>query len=217
MTLFLAAIAVALCAFAIFTVIPGIFGVFELLLSLPLAQLISFRSILTVFFLGIGICYLLPAFLSRNKLRRIIASIAAICLLTSGAAHGMTVISRGLYFYDNLAQIEGDAKSETPHLNVLTYNTKGGATTTSDIVKIMLHDAIDVAVLPETSTQQGEEIQQALAAAGVNFQRFDTQTSQWEPDFSSTVILVSGKLGEYRQLDLSAISGKKQPISRQVI
>ncbi|XCB29062.1 endonuclease/exonuclease/phosphatase family protein [Arcanobacterium hippocoleae] len=99
-------------------------------------------------------------------------------------------------------------KTETPRINVLTYNTKGGATSAADIAEVMLENHINAAVLPETSTQQGAEIREVLKAAGEEFQQFDTKTSKWEPAFSSTVLLISTKLGTYKEMNLSELTGE---------
>lgn len=207
MTFLLAVIALGFCAFALFTVLPTLAGMPELLLNFPLAEIIAFRWALVGFCLCFGLLYLMPTFFARTTIRRVVAGITAIVLLGVGAIHGVTIFSRGIYVNQDFSVAPKDAKSDRVWINLLTYNTQGGATTAADIVKVMLDNRVNVAVLPETSTKQGEEIRAALLAAGTEFQLFDTHTSQLDPDFISTILLISQELGAYQQLDLSELTG----------
>lgn len=209
MTIILAGVALIFCAFALFTVLSTLIGQSQLMLTFPLAQLIPFRCVLAVVFIILGVLYLIPAFRAHNIIRRIIAAITAVVLLGVGILHGMTVIARGISVAESLPQTTNAQNQLMPQINLLTYNTKGGATSPADIAKIILENQVNVAVLPETSTKQGKQILGRLAVAGKQFQIFDTHTSQWEPDFFSTIILVSNDLGKYRQLDLSDLNKPK--------
>ncbi|XCB29063.1 hypothetical protein RQN30_07200 [Arcanobacterium hippocoleae] len=94
MTLIRTAVALIFCVFSLFTVLPELTGQTELLLAFPLAQLISFRWILALFFLFFGLLYLIPAFRAHTVFRRFVAGLSAIVLLVSGAAH-LTTVFRG--------------------------------------------------------------------------------------------------------------------------
>lgn len=210
MTFLLAVVAIGFCAFALFTVLPALVQMPDLLLSFPLAQLIAFRWVLAGFFLIFGLLYLLPTFFARTRIRRIVAGFTVLVLLGSGMIHGATAVSRGVYVAEQIPEPKATTQAQTPQINLLSFNTKGGATSTAEIVQMILEHHVNVAVLPETSTQQGEEIRAALLAAGVEFQQFDTATSRWEPDFSSTVLLISKQIGTYRPLNLHQAAAESQ-------
>lgn len=168
------------------------------LLQEPFAQIIALRGVLAVGIFGCGLlCAIFSLIRRRRKGRGKIAACLALLLLLAALGHGATIFQRGVHNLDKLPQgVPGS-------INVLTYNTQGGATDMADIAEIVKAEQVDIVVLPETSAPRGKKLVEMLDRAGYTYQYFDTHTSRFQPEFSSTILLISDRLGEY-ELDTSS-------------
>ncbi|MDP9801042.1 endonuclease/exonuclease/phosphatase (EEP) superfamily protein YafD [Arcanobacterium wilhelmae] len=199
-------ISLLLGAVAVLSVRPDLFGLSSYELQFPLAQLIAMRGVLAVIFL---VCALMLGVFAgvRYKLvnaGRIAGALAAV-LLVVAATHAGTVWWRGVSNPDRLTVDQGVSPQGEGNgqITVLTYNTLGGATDSPQLADVITKEGVDVVVLPETSTARGQELVKHLAAEGVQFQQFDTATSQYNAEFESTVVLVSRALGPYEATDVA--------------
>lgn len=89
-------------------------------------------------------------------------------------------------------------------ITVLTYNTLGGQTAMKLVSELVVNNGVDVVILPETSVAHGHELVTMLAKNGLDFQQFDNHASEYDPEFRSTVLLVSRALGSYEESDLAS-------------
>ncbi|WP_216388857.1 endonuclease/exonuclease/phosphatase family protein [Arcanobacterium phocae] len=187
-------------------------------LALPFAQILSMR-----FWIGAVLLFgavILAVFaLVRYKLLnmgRIAGSLAGVLLIASMLQFGL-LLERGVAKPHQLAPDRGVAMASAGNgdITVLTYNTLGGKTTAEQISQLVETNGVDVVVLPETAHKRGREVAELLAAQGLKFQQFDTHTSQYDPEFRSTVLLVSATLGEYEQSD-DAPAGSAAVVARPV-
>ena len=116
-------------------------------------------------------------------------------LLLAAAAHGVIVVRRGW---------ARPGSGERADLVVVSLNTLGGAATAEDIAPVVraeltTADALMVA-LPETPEPLARRCAALLAAAGHPVQVFSTTADPANP-LSTTSLLVSERLGSYRQVD----------------
>lgn len=187
---------------AVATIRPdAVSAVVPVALSVPFAQVIALRTWLAIVFVVAAVFFFIVALVRFRLLRRgRIAGVLGLVLLTVGAIHGAMVFDRGLSNPGRLGPDSGYTAGGAGDgsITVLTYNTLGGETTMNDLVDVIATNGVDVVALPETSSVRGEELTALLTERGLNFQRFDTGTDQYDAEFSSTVLLVSAALGEYR-------------------
>lgn len=188
------------------TLDPDRLGLADATLSFPFAQVISMRGVIMVALLIAAIFFAIIGAIRHRMLDRgRIAGALALVLLLVGIGHGAIIYDRGVANPSQLGPDRGLTQSQTGDgsITVLTYNTLGGATTPTQLVDVIVSDGVDVVVLPETSTADGEQLVALLAEQSMSFQQFDNGTSQYNPDFESTVLLISSSLGEYVQTSAS--------------
>lgn len=175
-----------------------------LALSTPLAQIISMR-----FWIGAGLIFsalLLAIFaVVRRKLLNMgrIAGALAAMLAVCGVLQFGVMLERGLANPGKLGPDHGITATARGNgdITVLTYNTLGGKTTPGQIAQLAEANGADVIVLAETAGDRGHELVRLLAKRGLRFQHFDTATSKYDPEFRSTILLISETLGKYEQSD----------------
>ncbi|MBM7824365.1 endonuclease/exonuclease/phosphatase (EEP) superfamily protein YafD [Arcanobacterium pluranimalium] len=200
-------IASLLCAlFAAITVKPDFVPFLpNPVLTEPFAQLLAMRGVLAVVFVGLGVLLLLISVILRGFLRRFwLTRISAVVLIIAGLIHAGVVCDRGINNPDRLPKDQGisGAQHGDGSLTVLSYNTLGGATNTDQLADVIVNNGVDVVSLPETSTKRGQELLAELQKHGMKFQIFTTETPKWNPEFSSTILLVSESLGKYKKVSL---------------
>lgn len=178
-------------------------GFADIALSAPMAHLIAVRMWLAIAFFGVAL-FLLIFSLIRYKLLNAgrIAGATGLAFLLMAVCHAGTVYMRGLEDPDQLGPDRGitTAGIGNGEITVLTYNTLGGSVDTAHLADQIKHNGVDVVVLPETATARGDQMRELLAERGLTFQQFDTGTDEYQPEFGSTVILVSEAMGEYMQV-----------------
>lgn len=192
-------------AIAVATIRPDMLPfVSDYVLVTPVAQVMSLRFWLVVFFVLAAIFFLIIS-LVRYKMVGAgrIASVLGVVLLGVGVIHGGIMFDRGINNPGNLGPDRGYSASGegSGAITVLAYNTLGGETEMADVADIVASNGVDVVSLPETSSARGEELVALLGERGLTFQQFDTGTDQFDAEFESTVLLVSNALGEYRTSD----------------
>lgn len=194
MKYFWSVVAVLLAAAGAVSLKPSLLG--DHALGTPFAQIIALRGVIAVAFIAAAL-FLGIFSIIRYKLvnRGRIAAALAVAWLAIGVAHGAVIFDRGT---NNPGTFNGDRDPNA--ITLLTYNTLGGETRPQELADLVVKEGIDVIALPETSTQRGVELVAILKEHGLDFQQFDTSTSEYEAEFTSTVLLVSTELGEYKQL-----------------
>ncbi|QRV02289.1 endonuclease/exonuclease/phosphatase family protein [Arcanobacterium phocisimile] len=193
----------------------------DFVLSTPLAQIMSLRVWIAGGLLFAAVALFVFSVVRRKLLGmgRIAAVLGAVLLIFSGIQFGM-IAERGISNPGKLGPDRGVSLSSSGNgdITVLTYNTLGGRTGMADVSQLAVSNGADVIVLPETSSAHGQELVDALRESGLDFQQFDTHTSEYDPEFRSTVLLVSRGLGEYEQADIvpdSAAGVSARPVSGQ--
>ncbi|MDE1655424.1 endonuclease/exonuclease/phosphatase family protein [Actinotignum schaalii] len=190
-----------LAVFAVFTVQPAWFGpAARLATVVPGAQIMSSRGALA---LGMLIAALAVGLL--GAVRRCfgggrVAVSCAVVLLLVALAHAGTLSGRGLERETLGAPAAGE-------LTVVQYNTEGGRVDWDQLADTIVRVGADAVSLIETSGDAGAEIQEKLAARGVDYQLFDGGVSRYNADWRSSVLLVSAARGEYEAVDLSESYG----------
>ncbi|MFP7696704.1 endonuclease/exonuclease/phosphatase family protein [Trueperella sp. LYQ143] len=170
----------------------------------PWANIIALRGWLVIVFGVLGLlCAILAAIRWAVCRKGRIAVGLAVILGGCALAHGVLIGARGIANPGQLPLDTGITASGqgTGAITVLSYNTQGGRIDVTALREVVKENGVDLLVLPETSTKRGKEINAALAEAGMEFQQFDTATDQYQPDFRSTVVLVSAALGQYTHVD----------------
>ncbi len=196
-----------ICILALATALPGILPWSFLpvsYLEFPLAQLIAFRVPL---FLGICVVAILLLLFLRfvGILRKLVSVVALGILGVTAFIHGYPIWERGL---NQASDFTLPVTSQTVNgINMLTYNTLGGATTMEDILPVVLENEVQVISLIETTSADAKYLAAMLAEHGQEFQVFHNQVAPTEPHFYSTALLVAKELGEYQILnhDLNAL------------
>ncbi|MGO1590724.1 MAG: endonuclease/exonuclease/phosphatase family protein [Ancrocorticia sp.] len=193
------ALSIIVVACAVVTVKPELL-VADYALQTPFAQMLAMRGWIAVGLAAIGLVFLIFGALRFFVARRgRIALTFSIAMLLVAGLHAGTMYSRGIT--DNEA-LEGESTGAS--ITVMQYNTMGGEVEASDLAETIADSGVSVVTLPETSTESGQEIVAELASRGLQFQQFDSGTSDYEADYTSTVMLVSSSLGEYSQEQIFA-------------
>ncbi|QJC21169.1 endonuclease/exonuclease/phosphatase family protein [Arcanobacterium buesumense] len=210
-------ISLLIAGVALVSLRPDMFPyVSDFVLITPIAQIMSMR-----FWIGAVLIFsavVLAVFaLVRYKLLNMgrIAGLLALVLFVGSFGQFGVLIARGVAHPSQLAPDRGVSFTSPGNgeITVLSYNTLGGKTTTEQIVQLVEDNGVDVVVLPETGHKRGQDIVRRLAEHGMSFQQFDTHTSEYDPEFRSTLLLVSTALGEYEQtndapVDSAAVSAR---------
>jgi endonuclease/exonuclease/phosphatase (EEP) superfamily protein YafD len=166
-------------------------GFFRIEREFPLAQVISFRSLVVIGLAVLAVVALL--FAAHRPVRALALSLAAVLVLAAGAG-GTILWMRGLGS-DRLP-----APTETS-LRVMTWNTAGSATSAQEIAQTAVAMSADVVTLPETTIETGEAVAIAMRDLGRPMWAHHTRSGQWDAD--STTILISPDLGEYSVIESS--------------
>lgn len=165
-----------------------------------LLHALSFRAVTALGLAGTGAGIALAARLRpEDRAARIRRHTAGGVLLLSAAAHGAVLLRRGWARPGSTKQAD---------LVVVSLNTLNGAATPDQIAAVVraeltTADAVMVA-LPETPEPLAHRCADLLAAAGHPVQAFCT-TSNPENPLSTTSLLISERLGGYRQIPAPAM------------
>ncbi|VEI13417.1 endonuclease/exonuclease/phosphatase family protein [Trueperella bialowiezensis] len=196
-------LAIALVGAGAVTLRPDLVpGFTDVALSAPMVHIMSVRPWLAVVCFGAAIFLLIFGLIRRTLVGAgRIALVTGVAYLAMALFHGGTVYTRGLASPDQLGPDRGvtSAGIGNGDITVLTYNTLGGSVDVDALVDAIDSNGVDVVVLPETATARGTELANILAERGLAFQHFNTGTDQYQPEFKSTLVLVSEAMGEYRQ------------------
>ena len=161
--------------------------------TFPIAQIVSFRGMLAVFFAALLVVALLLAI--ARPLRGFAIGVALIAVVAMGA-NAAIVMTRGIGT-DTLP-----AKTEDS-IRVMTWNTAGSATAPDTVAQIAVAMDADVVTLPETTIQTGEKVALAMRDLGHPMWAHytDYPSTQW--DAGSTTLLISPELGDYAVIESS--------------
>lgn len=166
-------------------------GFFHLERDFPLAQIISFRSLVVAALGALVVLCLLLAF--ARPLRMLALSLAAVLAVAAGLG-ALTLAQRGLGS-DDLPTPTGSS------LRVMTWNTAGSATSAQEIAQTAVAMSADVVTLPETTIETGEAVAIAMRELGRPMWAHHTRYGEWAA--SSTTILISPALGDYSVIESS--------------
>lgn len=162
----------------------------------PIAQVISFRSLLVVGFAAATILFLLLALI--RPMRAFVLSLALVTALAA-IANGVILGTRG-FGGDGLP-----AATESS-VRVMTWNTAGAATDPATIAQMAVAMKADIVALPETTIETGEQVAirmrdlgQPMWAHHVEFEEPEGDT--W--DAQSTTLLITPDLGDYSVIESS--------------
>lgn len=203
--LFAAVLAALAAAFLRPDLVPGLS---DLALQFPLAQVVAVRGWLAFgSLLAAAICCIFAVFRFVLLRRGRIALVLGLVFALVAGAHVVTIFQRGT---SQPAQLAAD-RGVTPlglgngAITVMAYNIFGGKTTESELVPLIVKNGVDVVVLSEASVDRGKKLVAELAKEGIHMQEFDNDTSRYEPEFKSTILLISKALGTYTQV--AAVDG----------
>ncbi|HAQ59016.1 MAG TPA: endonuclease/exonuclease/phosphatase family protein [Microbacterium sp.] len=181
--------------FAIATAVLTWPSFFRLNQTFPLAQIISFRSLISVAFAILTVILLLMAF--ARPIRGFALSLAIVAIVGT-LGNGAIVLSRGI------GTTELPAETATS-VRVMTWNTAGEATDPTSVAQTAVAMGADIVALPETTIETGEQIAVAMRELGspmwAHHVEFDVGMDTW--DARSTTLLISPGLGEYSVIESS--------------
>ncbi|MBN9185215.1 MAG: endonuclease/exonuclease/phosphatase family protein [Microbacterium sp.] len=167
---------------------------FHLERTYPIAQIVSFRSLVVV---GFGVVLVVALLLAIARPLRGFAAALAIIALVAGVANAGILFSRGMGS-DTLPAKGADS------IRVMTWNTAGAATSPDDIARTAVAMDADIVTLPETTIATGEQVALAMRALGHRMWAYHTQYGAHGWDASSTTLLISPRLGTYSVIESSA-------------
>lgn len=199
-----ALLVVLILAVGALTLDPSLVSVGGTPLSLiyPVNQMIAVRGVVAAVCGLVGIIVLIMALVRALMFRKgAFIAVLGVGLLAIAGGHLLILSDRGL---DNPGALPPDyglthVAEGTGEVTVLSYNTLGGETAMTDIATIVTDNGVDVVVLSETSTANGEALAASLAAAGQGFTVYSSGADPYNPEIESTVVVLSDALGEYRQ------------------
>ncbi|MEJ1155822.1 MULTISPECIES: endonuclease/exonuclease/phosphatase family protein [Microbacterium] len=160
----------------------------------PIAQIISFRSVLLAAFIALTLLMLLVAFV--RPMRAFALSVALVFGLAS-VASGAILLTRGVSGTDALPE-----QTDTS-IRVMTWNTAGDATPPETVAKIAVAMDADIVALPETTIETGEAVAIAMRALDHPMWAHHTEYGDDGWDASSTTLLISPALGDYAIIESS--------------
>jgi endonuclease/exonuclease/phosphatase (EEP) superfamily protein YafD len=161
--------------------------------TFPIAQIVSFRGMLAVFFSALVVVALLLAI--ARPLRGFALSVALIAVVAM-AANAAIITTRGIGT-DTLP-----AKTEDS-IRVMTWNTAGSATAPDTVAQIAVAMDADIVTLPETTIETGEKVALAMRDLGHPMWAHYTDYPSTEWDAGSTTLLISPELGDYAVIESS--------------
>ena len=161
----------------------------------PIAQIVSFRGLMMLAMAAVVVLALLLTLI--RPLRAFALSIAMVMLLAAGA-NGVILLSRGIGS-DSLPAKTDDS------IRVMTWNTAGSATTSSqEVAQIAVAMDADIVTLPETTIETGEQVAIAMRDLGHPMWAYHTEYGEGGWDASSTTLLISPDLGDYSVIESSS-------------
>lgn len=173
-------------------------------MDFPLAQAIALRGLIAGVSAACAVVLLLFAGVHRlARHKGGFAFVLALAFAFTAVGQVAVMASRGV-----------SSGSALPRggINVLQYNTLGGKVSVNQLAEVIQENSVNVVTLPETQASRGEELKEALAQRGLDFQVFDNGLSQYEAPYKSIVVLVARSLGEYTQVaDAPSVLGVGVP------
>lgn len=168
-------------------------GFFRLDRVFPIAQIVSFRTVVLAGFAAVLLVCLLLALV--RPMRALALALAVVAVVGVGA-NGVLLLTRGLGT-DMLP-----AATDTS-IRVMTWNTAGAATAPETVAQIAVAMDADVVTLPETTIETGERVAVVMRELGRPMwaHHADNPSTQW--DAGSTTILISPELGDYAVIESS--------------
>lgn len=187
-----------------------------------IAQLVAMRSFMAVGWGILGLLAALLAIMLRLWARRsgrtgrragLSSAVLALVLVLVALTHGGILAGRGTSM-STLAAITD--KSGQEDVTVLALNTEREDVTIQDLTEAATAAQADVIILPETTAAYGERLAAALAGtslgAQATFTVFSAVSPPLDPDddtygpgridpVDATTMLVSSRLGDYRQVE----------------
>ncbi|MGW9345953.1 endonuclease/exonuclease/phosphatase family protein [Streptomyces albidoflavus] len=170
---------------------PGFFRVERFY---PVAQIVSFRGLLTAAFAIALVAALLLAI--ARPLRGFALSLALVAGLAT-VANAAIIMVRGGEGAQTLPE-----KTETS-VRVMTWNTAGPATAPETIAKIAVAMNADILALPETTIETGEKVAIAMRDLGHRMWAHHAEDPSAEWDAGSTTLLISPDMGDYAVIESS--------------
>jgi endonuclease/exonuclease/phosphatase (EEP) superfamily protein YafD len=169
---------------------PGFFRVER---TLPVTQVIAFRTVVTGAFGVLVLVFLLFAVI--RPFRRFVLSLALVAALAL-AANLVVVVDRGL----GTATLPEKTEAS---IRVMTWNTAGDATAAQTVAQTAVAMSADIVSLPETTIETGEQVAIAMRELGQPMWAYHTEygTDGWAAD--STTLLISPALGDYAVIESS--------------
>ncbi|MGZ0710477.1 endonuclease/exonuclease/phosphatase family protein (plasmid) [Coraliomargarita sp. W4R53] len=164
----------------------------------PVAQIISFRSILLAGFLAATVLFLLVAVI--RPMRAFALSLVLVFGVAS-LASGAILLARGGTGTEALPE-----KTDSS-IRVMTWNTAGSATPPEAVAKIAVAMDADIVALPETTIETGEAVAIAMRELDHPMWAHHTEYGDTGWDASSTTLLISPSLGDYSIIE-SSVDGK---------
>lgn len=160
----------------------------------PIAQLISFRSVILVgFVVAVALALLLAL---ARPIRRFALAIAAIAVVAV-VANVAILASRG-------TGTETLPEKTATSVRVMTWNTAGAATPPETIARIAVAMDADIVALPETTIETGEKVALVMRDLGHRMWAHHSENPSTEWDAGSTTLLISPELGDYAIIESSS-------------
>lgn len=168
---------------------PQLFG---LQTTWIIAHAVALRTATALGAVAVAIVFLVLCF--ARPIRRFAGAVAVLLLIFSVAVGSITAV-RGFGF-------DTAGNTQQSDVTVLTWNTLGDAPGADTIAQLAIDSEADIVTLPETTKQAGIDVAVAMRAAGnpmwVHTVAYDTVSKA-----RSTTVLISPRLGEYRQVSTS--------------
>lgn len=181
-----------LCAIAAAVVTwPGFFRVERIF---PIAQIVSFRGVLVLFFAAALVLALLLALI--RPIRGLALSLALLAAVAGVANAGILAVRGGIGTEPLPAKTDDSVR-------VMTWNTAGPATSPETIAKIAVAMDADIVALPETTIETGEQVAIAMRDLGHRMWAHHAEDPSTEWDAGSTTLLISPDLGDYAVIESS--------------
>ncbi|WP_159498289.1 endonuclease/exonuclease/phosphatase family protein [Microbacterium sp. 18062] len=166
---------------------------FRLERTFPIAQIVSFRTLIAV---GFAVLLLVALLLSTIRPFRRLALALAVVALAAVVVNASVVVTRGTGT-QTLPE-----KSENS-IRVMTWNTAGDATSAQTIAQTAVAMGADIVSLPETTIETGGQVAVAMRELGQPMWAYHTEygSNGWAAD--STTLLISPDLGTYAVIESS--------------
>ena len=163
--------------------------------TFPIAQIISFRSLVAV---GFAVAAVLMLLLAIARPVRGFALSMALVAIVGTLGNGAIVMTRGT----GTTELPDETATS---VRVMTWNTAGEATDPVSVAQTAVAMQADIVSLPETTIESGEQIAIAMRELGrpmwAHHVEFSTGENTW--DARSTTLLISPELGDYSIIESS--------------